>query len=575
MLVELSIADLALIERAELLFGPGLNCITGETGSGKSLLVGALELLMGRAPRGGVVTAVREGADRARVEGRFALEETRARVMRWLAERLPEVAEEVRTEGELILSRTAGRDGRTRAHVNGRAVTRAALRELSALLIEIHGQHEHQDLFEAAEQTRLLDTYAKASAERTAYEAARTHWRAAAERLTRIELERGERRERLEFLRFQRDEIEALQLEQGERARLDEDLELLRGAGSLSRELGGVVAALAESDDAALDRLRQAERTLDAWAAKLPSLAPAHEELRSAVVHAEEAAAAVASFADGVEVDPARLAVVEERLDAVIRLEHKHGLGGGDELLERVDSLAREIEELDARESDAAGLGALVASARLELASAAEALSRRRVAAAPKLARATTKALVGLGLDRARFDVRIEPRSAEEGDDRRFGESGTDRIAFLLAANPGEPAHELRDVASGGEAARIMLALRAMHASADAGRTLVFDEIDSGVGGRLGPEVGARLRAVAGRHQVLCVTHLPAIAAMAHTHLRVAKAITRGRTRTVVESLDGAARVDEVADMIAGGAEEATARAEAQRLLDHADVTTT
>ena len=297
-------------------------------------------------------------------------------------------------------------------------------------------------------------------------------------------------------------------------------------------------------------------------------------ELSAAVVHAEEASAALGSFASGVEVDPGRLAVAEELLDTVLSLEHKHGLRGGDALLERTEALTREIEELEADEVDAADLGAEVAVARESLVGEAEELTRLRVRAAPKLARAVVKALKGLGLDRARLEVRVEPRtpagSEELGDAERFGENGADRVAFLLAANPGEPPRELRHVASGGEAARIMLAFRAAHAAADEDRTLVFDEIDSGVGGRLGPEVGARLRDVAGRHQVLCVTHLPAIAALAHLHLRVAKTVEAGRTRTVVEPLDGAARVDEVADMIAGGAEEATARAEAQRLLDHA-----
>ena len=580
MLVELVVRDLALIEEAALTVGPGLNALTGETGAGKSLFVGALELLLGHRPRGDAAGWVRRGAERARVEGRFSLPDGRVarRVRDWIGANLPELADDGDAGPglELVVGRTVFPDGRTRAHVDHRPVTLKSLKALVPQLLEIHGQNEHQLLLEPVEQIRLVDAFGGLEPRARAYADARARWRELGERLETLERDRAERRERLEFLRFQAGELDGVDPRPGERAELAGERELLRSAAELGAELGALSREMSEADDALLDRLRAADRLVERWRATIERLAPVHEELAAALVHLEEAAAGLASFVDGVEVDPRRLEEVEERLADLERLERKHGVPA-DELPERRAALAAEVATLEHDEEGASSLAEDHARAREELAKAAGELSRARRRLGTKLSRAVEAVLVELGLANAKVSLAVEPRgesaaepSAACDDEHRFGPHGSDDVELLLAANPGEPPRPLRHVASGGETARIMLALRTVLAGCDAGRTLVFDEIDSGVGGRLGPAVGQHLRALAEHHQVLCVTHLPAIAALAHEHLSVEKETRGKRTRTRVVRLEGDARVREVAAMIAGGAGEETARAEAKRLLGSA-----
>lgn len=585
MLVELHIRDLALIEDAQLSFGPGLNVITGETGAGKSLLVGALELLSGARPRGSAKGWVRDGAERARVEGQFLVPAGDAadRIRAWLRAELPDIAEELDEESpegelEMIVGRTLTAEGRTRAHVNQRPIPMKKLRGIVGQLLEIHGQNDHQHLLEPVEQLRLVDAFGELGARVDRYRELRARWLELAERVARKAEEERDRRDRLELVRFQHAELVEADVGGGEAGELVAERDVLRHAGELARDLGGLVEQLTESDDAVIDALRRAERVASTWAERVSGLGDASEELRAATVHLEEGAAALSSFLDGVEADPRRLEELEERLELVERLARKHGVKPA-ELGERRDVLADEIEQLEAEQEDASKLEEQLAAARSEMASHAERLGKARRALRKRLPKSVREVLAELGLAKAEVELAIEPRGGAgspnaappddpmEADRARFGPHGADDIELLLAANPGEPPRPLRHVASGGEAARIMLALRTVLAACDAGRTLVFDEVDAGVGGRLGPAVGGHLAALGQHHQVLCVTHLPAIAACAARHMRVAKQVKRGRTRTTVELLSGAAREAEVADMIAGGADEGTARAEARRLL--------
>ncbi len=613
MLVELTIRDFALIDELSLAMGSGLNAITGATGSGKSLLVTALEVLAGGRPRGGPREWVREGAKRASVEGRFAFANaaSAARVSEWLAEHLPEVLEDWEEGGEreLVLARTLGADGRSRCSVDNRAVAQRALAELAALLFEIHGQNDDQLLFEPDEQLRLLDATGELEAEVAAYARARGEWRRAAEELAGLEATRRERRNLLADLRFQSSELGESGIAAGEREALVAERGLLRNAEELARELGGWVQSLSEGDDAALDRLRGAERALERWREVRALEGPAGE-LREALAHLEEACASIVSFASGLEADPARLEEVEARLAELDRLERKYGEDEAG-LLRLAGELGGRIAELEGAEESVAGLAQRVAAHGVELERRAGALTRARKKLGPRLGRAVQGALAELGMPAARFEVALAARKSAvaraaaeipgrsgadgggeapgrmgEGEARensggvdleRFGPRGADAVEFLLGANPGEPSKPLRHVASGGEAARVMLALRsvfsraAAEASAEStsgARTLVFDEIDSGVGGHLAPVVALHLRALARGDQVLCVTHLPAIAAAADRHLKVAKEVAAGRSRTAVEELEGERRVREVADMIGGGSSHETARAEARRLLE-------
>lgn len=578
MLVELVIENLALIERASLSLGAGLNVITGETGAGKSLLIDALELLMGQRARAALV---RKGADKARVEGRFLVERdgVGGLVAAWLEEHLPQVLEECEAEGggeelELILTRTLGRNGKSAAHVNHRPVTQRILRELAAKLVEIHGQNDHQKLFEPAEQIRLLDTFGELDDALAGYRERRAGWLALADELERLESGEAERLQRLDLLRFQLGELSDADPSVAERDALVAERAVLRNAEELLRTIGGLAAELAQSDRAVLDTLRRAERVVDGWRERVEGLAGAGDALRESALHLEDAAGALASFVDGVEANPARLEEVEARLADFEHLERKYRTNmAGLEL--RVTAIGTELEELESATEGADELVEETRVARDAVAESARRLSRSRKALRGRLRKAVEQGLAQLGLARATFEVAVvQPAggaadSAAQGTDRgRFGPNGVDAVEFLLAANPGESREPLRRVASGGEVARIMLALRGALAVRRSTPTLVFDEIDSGVGGRLGPEVGAHLAMLADHHQILCVTHLPAIAARAHRHLRVRKAVSGGRTRTSVDDLSGDLRVEEIADMISGGAAHPTARAEARRLLE-------
>jgi DNA repair protein RecN (Recombination protein N) len=578
-LLELTISDLALIEKAALHFGSGLNVITGETGAGKSLLVDALELLLGQRARSEMVRA---GAKRARVEGRFAfaVEGWGRAVADWLRENLPETLEEWEEDGEggeleLILTRTLSRDGRSRAHVNHRPVTRGLLRELAAHLVEIHGQNDHQRLFDPHEQLRLLDTFGELESQVAGYRERRDKWRGLASRLEEFDALQAERLQRIDVLRFQADELAVADPSADERGTLEEERTLLRHASELSMDLGGLVRDLGEADGAALEVVQRAERVLEVWAERLPSLGEAANAAREAAAYLAEAVQGLRTVVDAAEADPARLEEVEERLGLIERLERKYHTDVAG-LVQRREVIEQELAGLRAGAGDRADLEADIAKARRSLVQSAGRLTKARSGLLSGLKSSVEKGFADLGLERACFEAHLVPCGVHDPSDQlhadrsHFAESGAEAVEFHLAANPGEPFAPLRKVASGGEMARTMLALRGALAVQQSTPTLIFDEVDAGVGGRLGPKVGTHLAALGEHHQVLCVTHLPAIAAAAAQHMRVKKAVDDGRTRTHVSSLSGADRVEEIADMIAGGAAHATARAEAQRLLEQA-----
>ena len=610
MLVELSIRDLALIEAAELAFGPGLNVITGETGAGKSLLVGALDLILGGRAKAGAGAMVRQGAKEARIEARFELDPASDRgraVAAFLEDELEDFAAGFAETGELILGRSLTDAGRTRARIDQRPVPLKALRGLAGVLLELHGQNDHQRLCQADEQRELLDAFGGHHQALADYAAARADALVAADALSSFHDRCAERRDRIDLLRFQAGELEEARLEGGELAPLGDERELLRHGEELATELGGACQELSEGDGALLDRLRGLHRIVEAWRARVGGLDEASTALHEAVLHTEEASATLVSFVSGVEVDPRRLDEVEERMAELERLCERFDTDEAG-LLARADELADELAGLEEEESGLDELEARATATLDALAQAAAGLTAARSSAAAPLAKEVEAALAGLGLEKARFEVRLEPLGAtpageapeeeaeapagadaerpeaHQADDpgasratwaaahvaslAPFGPHGAEAPVFVLAANPGEPAAPLADVASGGEVARIMLALRGVLVACESGRTLVFDEVDAGVGGRLGPQVAARLRKLGEAHQVLCVTHLPSIAAAAHLHLKVQKGQRSGRTTTLVQELTGDARLGELADMIAGGAEEATARAEAARLLE-------
>lgn len=577
MLVEITITDLALFERAGLEFGAGLNAVTGETGAGKSLVIDALELLLGARAKASVV---RKGAERARVEGRFLLplEGYGEVVASWLGEHLPEALEEREDEAELelILTRAIGRDGRSRAHVNHRPVTQRLLRELAGRLVEIHGQNDHQRLFEPSEQLRLVDAFGGLGDALGGFRERRARWIDASDRLDAVESAESERLQRLDMLRFQVAELAEADPSAAEVDSLRSERAILRHAADLGAELGAVADELSEGEGAALDVVRRAEQAVAQWAGRVGDLEGAAEELREASLRLEEGARALVGFLSEADVDPARLEEVEARLGVLERLERKYGKSAS-ELEALRDELEAELSDLEGGDADRDELRAEVDAAREAMAESARRLTAARKKLAKPLQKAVEAGLADLGLERARFELTLTPHAkgpdaAADGagrdvDRRRFGPNGAEGVELLLAANPGEGAQPLRAVASGGEAARILLALRGALAVRRSTPTLVFDEVDAGVGGRLGPKVASSLEALGEHHQVLCVTHLPAIAARATRHLKVEKSVRAGRTTTRITFLTGQERVGEIADMIAGGADQPTAIAEAERLL--------
>ncbi|MDJ0866056.1 MAG: DNA repair protein RecN [Myxococcota bacterium] len=561
MIETLRIENFAVVEQLEIELGAGLCVLTGETGAGKSIVLGALALLAGGRASSEVV---REGAEQAVVEA----------VLR--TDGLPGLEAALAERGfaaddhELVVSRTVSRSGRSRAQLAGRLVPIGLLGELLGPCIEISSQHESQSLRRPESHARLLDAFGGLAAERARVERGYGALRDACAERARLEAEAAERERRRDFLAFQRDEIDAVALEPGELAALPGEharlvhAEQLRGeAGAAAVALCGDAAGGAEGANAA-DAAGAALSRVEALAELDPELGPLVERLRG--VHAElaEAARDLERYADGVDVDPGRLAAVEERLGELERVRAKYGRSE-DEILAHRDQVARELDALEGSDARLRELGEREDALRGELERAAGALSRGRARTAEQLAREVEAALAGLDMPKARLRVALEPARAPDG--LPCGPGGAEQVELQLAANPGESARPLHRVASGGELSRVFLALKNALRRAAPGGVLVFDEVDAGIGGRAADRVGRLLGELASHHQVLCITHLPQIAAAGSAHLQVAKRTRRGRTMTAVTPLDEEARVDELARMAGGERISEATRRHARELL--------
>lgn len=537
MLTRLTVRDFALVESLDLTLGPGLTAFTGETGAGKSLLIEALGLLAGGR---GSTDWIRSGARRLEVAGRF---EDGGRAV------------EVRRELD--------EDGRSRVFVDGKASTVAALARLADGFVDFHGQHEHQTLLRPAAQLELLDGFAKLDAARAAMAAAWARRAELSDRLAALQMSEEERQRRLDLLRFQVSELEAADLRPGEEAELEAELPRLKHAARLGELAGEAYQRLYEAEGSAEEQLGSAERALEEMARLDPALGPAREALARARDAASEAAAALGAYKDGEGADPERLTQLLTRLDALAKLKRKHG-GTLDDLVVARERMTAELETLESHGERSADAEKALAAAEKDARAKAEELHKGRVKAAKKLAERALAQLEGLGLGKARLSASIE------WEDEALGPTGADRAEFLLAANPGEPMRPLRSVASGGELSRVMLALKTALAEADRVGTLVFDEVDAGVGGAVGAAVGERLAALGSRRQVLVVTHLPQVACRAARHLEVAKAVAGGRTQTRLEDLTGPARVEALARMLGGKHVTEASRRHAKELLETA-----
>lgn len=546
MLTELRVRDLAVIADVTLPFQPGLNVLTGETGAGKSMVVDALSLLLGERASADIV---RPGAEKTIVEGAF---EFAAAVHRHLLSPFAELGVELE-DGRLVLKREVLREGKSRAWVNGSPVTISVLSEIGGLLVDLHGQHETQGLLRPDAQRDMLDAYADADVERVAV-------RDAYGRLKELERREGELatrqtdvRKKADYLRHVLQEIERARPKVGE----DDALAVESKRLTHAEELGRLARELEESVDAA--GLAKAQKTLAALLRLDPSVGKWQEMLDAAFANADELAQAAREYATSIESDPGRLNEVEQRRDLLFRLQQKHGPTIADVLAAR-DGAARELELLDTADLDLRNIAAEREQAAGEFKRATDALTAKRTTGAKKLARAVNKLLPALGMEGGKFSADHTPRTTHRAH-------GGEDITFTVTLNEGMESRPLSRVASGGELSRLMLALKVVLAAQDVIPTLVFDEVDQGIGGEVGGRVGEALKQVSreGR-QALVITHLPQIAVYADQHLVVAKGKKGGLATSDVEVAQGEGRVKEIARML-GDRDMATARRHAALLL--------
>ncbi len=541
MLLELVVENYAVIERVRVRFERGLNILTGETGSGKSIVVDALGLLFGGRAS---ADAVRTGAPRARISGVFEVPPGKA------AARLLESAGIDTEEGELILEREISAEGKSRAFAGNRPVTAALLRELAPLLGDIHGQHEQQMLFSPLSQLEMLDSFAATGEQTAAIAGTFREWRRVSAELD--ELERGEQ-EKLRLLdlwNFQRKEIESVTPKPAEDEELERERRVLQNTVRLEETANTIYAALYDAPESALAQARLAARKLDELLRIDPRLESAVENIRAAVIGVEEASYAVRDYLSRLEANPARLEEVEQRLAGLGKLKRKYG-ASIEEILGFLEQVRAQIASVENAGERKTALTAERDRLAAEYEKAAQALSERRSQAARKLEQRVETELAGLAMERTRFQVVIEPAA--------WSESGADAVRFLVSPNLGEEPRPIEKIASGGEISRIALALKTCIAGAAkrtpsgaAARTLVFDEVDAGIGGRVSETVGRRLKQLAASYQVLCVTHQPQIAGFADRHFHVSKHESDGRTVAAIEPLEAEARVREIGRMLSG-----------------------
>ncbi|MDQ2800543.1 MAG: DNA repair protein RecN [Armatimonadota bacterium] len=557
MLVELHVTNFALIDRLNLTFGAGLNILTGETGAGKSIIIDALGLALGG--RAGA-DLVRTGASKATVEAVFDLAHAPAEVRKRLADAGLDGDEE---DDTLLVTRELSRaGGKSQCRINGRLMPVAVLKEIAEGLVDVHGQHEHQSLLASDRHVDILDNWGGKDALALRAEVAALHSEVNALKREREQL-RTDARERarmLDLYRFQQDEIAGANLQSGEEEELVSDRSRLANSEKLSAAAADAYAKLSGSERGAgaMDGLNAALSAVEHAAALDENLSALTETLQSAVSYAEDAARELRVYQESVEFNPERLEEIEARLDLIRSLKRKYGetlneiISYGEELTSKLDAL----ENSEAREEE---LTAAIAKSEDKLNAAAGRLTKARQKASRNFAAGIARELSDLGMAATQFEVSIEPQPMTS--------KGADRVEFLLSPNPGEPLRPLAKIASGGEMSRIMLAMKSVLARTGAIPTMIFDEIDVGVGGRTAQTIGDKLEALAKGAQIMCITHLPQIASRAGTHFFIEKQVHEGRTTVSVAPLDSAGRIEEIARMLGGSRRSETVVQHAREML--------
>ncbi|HUO08723.1 MAG TPA: DNA repair protein RecN [Phycisphaerae bacterium] len=597
MLRELHIQNLAVIQDITVELHPGLNCFTGQTGAGKSLIIGALEILLGlRQP----TDMLRKGAAEGRVSGVFHISSENLRQEIANATDLP-----LEKEPELIIARRLFESGRTSASINGNPITGAMLKQVGEILVDVHGQHDAQYLLKPANQLAVIDEFGGSVELREQFAELFHQRQTLMAQQKELSASRTLRRQQLELYEFQAKEIDDAQLVAGEHQELTARSRLLSNLEKIKRTAGAAYGALYEEEGSIVERLKAALSVLLELTELDESLGGISTQVKEATVSLDDAAFSLRRYVDKLDLDPAELAEVNDRLNLVNRLIDKYTgrvAGAGlDEVLAYRTQIGKQIEELRAQDEDLTASAETIAKLEKTLRTVGKELTAARNKAAEKLVPLVHAQLADLGMKEAKFliefqglDVLPETQNAKHktqnsksgasslGDvmgEMRVGvedfstASGMETVEFMIAPNPGQPARPLRRIASGGELSRVMLALKgilAQRGGADRVSVLVFDEIDANVGGRMGTVIGEKLRALAGVHQVLCITHLPQIASFADRHLTIRKAMTGKETVTTVGVMEGEARVQELAEMTSGKEITATSLAQARELLETA-----
>ena len=544
-LSSLRIRNLALVEELNWQLGRGFTAITGETGSGKSIIVGALNLVLGeRAEK----TLIRTGAESCTVEASFEVGDASV-----LNARLEQQGVDPCQEGQLIVRRVFSTTGHNRQFINGSATTLAALKDLGDALVDLHGPHDHQSLLSTERQLALLDSFA--GAEDLAASCAEQYRRLQQLIASRDELTTNEAALEREtsLLRHQVNEVEAAQLREDEEAELLARYTVVTNSRRLLEISNQILSRLAESENAALVRLSEAGKLLRELERLDPAVARFSESHLRAVTELDDLATSLRAYAQDVEVEPGDLAQVEERVTLLETLKRKYG-GSIPEVLAFTQNAAERLRKIESRAEEVARLDREIESLRDALGQTARYLRQKRKAAAPKLAGSVTFHLRDLGFSKSEFMIALRPME-------KVGGHGIESAEFLFAPNAGEPAKPLKAIASSGEISRVMLAVKSSLAVQDTIAVLVFDEIDANVGGEIAHAVGTKMQALAERHQVLCISHLPQVAALADTQFVVTKEFASGRTVSQLRKVEGKARVEEIARMLGGQTESAVAHA--------------
>jgi len=537
MLTHIHIWNFAIVEQLDIEFDSGLTVLTGETGAGKSILLDALNLALGdRAD----TSVIRHGSDKAEISVTFSLHDS-PEASDWLT------AQDMQSDDECIIRRTVSRNSSSRAFINGIPATVQQLRELGEMLVDLHGQHEHQSLLQRDIQRRLLDDYA-AHKELLQQVASHFHqWLALQEQWQRLSHANQDRDSRLELLRYQVQELESLNLQAGEATALETEHKRLANASQLLQTAQQVLGRLEENDEAAVHHaLNQSHSDISDLARVDEHLQPIADLLNNAIIQVQETISELRHYADSLELDPERLQDVEQRINAMHTLSRKHRVDAED-LVPLLPRLQQERDDLEQADIRLDGLLKQIQQAKDAFVKSAAKLTQGRKKTAKQLSQKISDAMQGLSLQGGAFDVQLEPLP-----EARWNAQGCEQIEFFVSANPGQPLKPLTKVASGGELSRISLAIQVITAQAARIPTLIFDEVDVGIGGRVAEIVGLQLRALGQHRQVVCVTHLPQVAALGHHHLQVSKQTGKDTTVTDIKQLDSQQRIDEVARMLGG-----------------------